>query len=118
MTERFAVDYDAEAVFVDGAWMSRGDLAARIRALLEQGEYRISRLSAALEQLDVEIAQARLLAVRVAPELAEALEVEAERRGCTPQALMREAIVRYLQEPAADGGAAAHEEVDGRWFEG
>ena len=119
MTERFPVDYDAEAVYVDGAWLSRDDLATRIRSLLEQGEYRISRLSTALEQLDVEIAQARVLAFRVAPALAEALEVEAERRGCTPQALLREALVRHLRQRAVDGAAGENEEeMDGRWFEG
>jgi len=121
MSERFPVDYDAEAVYLDGAWMSRDDLAGRIRALLDKGEYRISRLSAALEQLEVEMAQARVLAVRVAPSLAEALEAEAAQRGCASSALLREALVQFLHgQPARNGIATkeAHEGVDGRWFEG
>jgi predicted transcriptional regulator len=121
MSERFPVDYDAEAVYVDGAWMSRDDLAGRIRALLDKGEYRISRLSAALEQLEVEMAQARVLAVRVPPALADALDAEAANRGCASSALLREALVQFLQGQPARNGVASHgvqEEVDGRWFEG
>lgn len=118
MNETFPVDYDAEAVHVDGVWMCREDLAARIRTHLDQGEYRISRLSAALEHLEVELKQARVLAVRVAPSLAEAVEEEAGRRGCSSSSILREAIRQYLQTHVETNGAAVTEGVDERWFEG
>lgn len=118
MNEKFPVDYDAEAIYLDGMWMCRDDLAERIRTLLDQGEYRISRLSAALEQLEVELAQARVLAVRVAPEIAQAVEEEAGRRGCSSSSVLREAIRKYLHAQLAGNGGMPTEGVDERWFEG
>lgn len=119
MKESFPIDYDAEAIYLDGFWLSRDDLAERIRAHLDKGEYRISRLSAALEQLEEDLAQARVLAVRVAPALAEALEEEADRRGASTSSLLREAVNLLLRgQPAQRNGSDGSEGVDGRWFEG
>ncbi|HLV59942.1 MAG TPA: ribbon-helix-helix protein, CopG family [Fredinandcohnia sp.] len=117
MSERLPVDYDAEAVFLDGIWMTREDLAARIRAHLDRGEYRISRLSAALEWLEVELSRARVLAVRVPAELAQAVEEEASRRGCSSASVLREAIRAFLHQQVVNGDGAV-EGVDERWFEG
>lgn len=116
--ESFPIDYDAEAIYLDGHWLCREDLAERIREHLDKGEYRISRLSAALEQLEEEMAQARVLAARVAPGLAEAMEEEASARGVPTSALLREAILLFLKGQPTKNGAATSEGVDGRWFEG
>lgn len=120
--ERFEIDYDAEAVLLDGSWVRREELAARIRKLLDQGDYRVSRLSLALESLETELARARLVSVRLAPEIAGALEAEALRRGHGASALLRELIQGFLEEAASDeepgNSLLATGTLDGRWFEG
>lgn len=118
MNESFPIDYDAEAIYLDGLWLCRDDLAERIRNHLDKGEYRISRLSAALEQLEVELAQAKVLAVRVSPALAEALEEEASRRGSSTSSLLREAIKDFLRSQPLKNGFDGKDGVDERWFEG
>lgn len=98
--ERFEIDYEAEAVFLDGAWHDREELAARVKASIEKGDYRVARLSSALEQLETALSEGRILALRVSPAEAQAVELAAAARGCSPAALLREALALYLGEQA------------------
>lgn len=116
-SETFEVDYDAEAVWFDGAWLGREDLARRIKQMIESGDYRVARPSQALERLEGALAGARVLAVRVAPELADALEQAAARAGRPSSALLRDALGYYLgaaqQAPAAAPVESNGYETDG-----
>ncbi len=99
------IDLDAEAIWFDGAWCTREDLARRIKELVEAGDYRVSRPSEALERLEAALARTHVLSTRVPAELAAALSVAARQAGRPVGHLAREAMAYYL---AAAAHAAAH----------
>lgn len=108
--DRWEIDYEAEAIRFEGAWQTREDLAARIKALIDRGDYRLFKLSAALEQLETALSQGRILALRVSPQEAQAVEAAAAERGCSPAYLLRQALSAYLraeQLPEAEATPAA-----------
>lgn len=86
------IDYDSEAVFFENAWHTRADLAKLIRTMIDQGDYRVAKPSAALEALEAGLASGRILAARVSPELAGAVEEKAAREGKAVAAVVREAL--------------------------
>ncbi len=92
----FEIDYDAEAVWLGDAWFTRDELAGRIKAMIESGDYRLARPSAALERLEAAMAEARVVAARVAPELAVAVEQAAEAAGRPVGTVIRDALAYYL----------------------
>lgn len=118
MNETYEIDLDLEAVRLDGEWLQRDALAAKIRELLEAGEYRISRLSCALEALEAELGATRTLTVRLPPALADAVHAAAERRGRSVGALVREALTGLVEEKRPQPTLQVLGKVDGRWFEG
>ncbi|AKU90599.1 hypothetical protein [Vulgatibacter incomptus] len=99
--ERFEIDYDAEAVFYESGWRTREDLARLIKEMIDRGDYRIARPSAALESLESELSRARIMAVRVSPELAKAAEQRAAREGKAVSTILREALAGLLSAPEA-----------------
>ncbi|HEY0840003.1 MAG TPA: ribbon-helix-helix domain-containing protein, partial [Vulgatibacter sp.] len=110
----FEIDYDSESVFYENAWHSRADLAQQIRDMIDRGDYRVARPSAALEALEAGLSGARVLAVRVSPELADAVEEKAGREGRAVSAVIREALQAALQKtdrpvaakPSSGGGSS------------
>jgi hypothetical protein len=109
MPEGFQVDLDSEQVLFDGTWYSKDDLAHRIKAMVDGGDYRVSRPSAALEALQNALLGLRSLTLRLPAEQAEALAVEAARQGVPVGAYARELLVRSLPAPpsAFSAGPAA-----------
>lgn len=95
----YEIDYDSEAVFFENAWHSRADLAQQIRAMIDRGDYRVARPSAALEALEAGLSGARVLAVRVSPELADSVEEKAGREGRSVAAVIRDALQAALRQP-------------------
>lgn len=95
------IDLDAEAIWFDGAWCTRDDLARRIKQLVEAGDYRLSRPSEALERLEAVLARTHVLGTRVPAQLAAAMAVAARQAGRPVGHLVREAMTYYL-------AAAAH----------
>lgn len=93
---QFTIDIDAEAVFLDGAWYTREDLARRIKAMLDEGDFTIATPSLALQELTQTMQGVRTLAFRCTPELAEALGHLAARLGQSVGALVREAATQYV----------------------
>lgn len=118
MKDTYEIDYDREAIHFEGSWLQREELAAKIRGHLEAGEYRISRLSHALEALESALAEARILSVRLPPDLGEAVEGWAERRGQAVGALVREALAAAMEKDRPQPTLQVLGKVDGRWFEG
>ena len=100
------IDIDAEAIYFDGHWYTRDDMARRIKAMLDQGDFSVSRPSAALEQLTAVISTVRTLAFRATPEMIEALNAGAARAGKSVGAFIRESLAQQLGVPSSDFGPA------------
>ncbi|MBX7096162.1 MAG: hypothetical protein K1X89_00485 [Myxococcaceae bacterium] len=87
------IDLEKEAIQYEGAWCSRDDLAKKIRATLDMGDFNIGKLSLALEQLNQVLSSARTVAFRAQAEMADALTVAATRNNKTVGAYLRELIL-------------------------
>ncbi len=87
------IDLDAEAILFDGQWSTRDELARRIKAMLDAGDYAISRQSTALEQLTSTLAAVRTLAFRATPDLVEALNMAAARSGKSVGGFIRDTLI-------------------------
>ena len=98
---QFPVDVDAEAVLLDNAWYTREDLARRIKTMIDQGDFAISRPSAALEELTLTMQSVRTMMFRVTPDLADALNQLATRSDKTVGHLLREAVDHVLSTPVS-----------------
>ncbi len=105
MSEVFEVDLDAERVLFDGAWMTRDELAGLIKRMMESGDFHVARPGGALEQLGAAMSGAKVLHLRVSPQLAQAVQELASRTGRSPSAIARGALVRAVAENAAGGAA-------------
>jgi hypothetical protein len=98
------IDLDSECVWLDDAWLNREDLVRKIKAMMDAGDFQISRPSQALEALTRALASARLLALRVSPEMSDALNAFAQNSGRPVGAVARDAIATFL---ASAGHATA-----------
>ncbi len=99
----FEFDIDRERVQIDGEWLTAADLTERIRAKIAAGDFRVSRLSLALEQLETLFASLQPVAFKVPPEVLETYEKIARFEGQPVTQLLRRALVHYLatEEAAA-----------------
>src|SRR4051812_43325280 len=91
-----AIDLDLEAVQYDGSWYTRDELAKKIKAQLESGDYAVSRPSQALEFLTAQLASSKLVSFKVSQDTAEALTVAASRQNRSASAILREALQAAL----------------------
>ena len=98
----FEIDLDSECVWLDDAWLNRDDLVRKIRTMMDAQNFEIGRPSQALEALTKALASARLLALRISPEMSDALNAAAQQTGRPVGAVAREAIAAWLT-----GGAPA-----------
>ena len=99
------IDLDSESVWLDGAWYTRDALAQRIREMIQQGDFRVSRPSQALERLEAALARSRAITVRMPVDLYDAVSAAGTRLGRPAGHLVREAIAYYLAAAAAYGAA-------------
>lgn len=99
------IDLDSESVWLDGAWYTRDALAQRIREMIQQGDFRVSRPSQALERLEAALARSRAVTVRMPADLYDAVAAAGTRLGRPVGHLVREAIAYYLAAAAAYGAA-------------
>ena len=100
------IDIDAEAIYFDGHWYTRDDMARKIKAMLDQGDFAITRPSAALEQLTSVVGAVRTLAFRATPDLVDALNAGAARTGKSVGAFIRDSLSPLLGLPTSDFGPA------------
>ena len=107
------IDLVAEAILFDGQWSTRDDIARRIKAMLDAGDYAITRPSAALEQLTQTLSAVRTLAFRATPDLVEALNVAAARSGKSVGGFIRDTLIDCIAgapevaQPRPDEAATA-----------
>jgi len=73
--------------------------------MVESGEYKVARLSEALEFLESALARTRILSSRVPEELAAALAAAGTQLGRPVGHLVREAVAYYLAAAAAHAAA-------------
>lgn len=106
---RLPIDLDAETVQLDGNWFTRDDLARRIKAMLDAGDYAISKPSQALEQLTQSTANLKTATLKVPGEIAQAISQLAEKQGKTVGSVMRDALAAYVgaPQPSQSGGSTA-----------
>lgn len=105
------IDVDAEAIFLDGTWYTRDDLARKIKSMIDAGDFNVARPSAALEALSSTLQQVRTVSFRVTPDLADALNQLATRTGNSVGQLVREAVMQLLTQGAAPQEAVRHDET-------
>jgi hypothetical protein len=96
MAETPTIDLDAEAILFDGHWYTRDDLARRIKAMLDAGDFNVTRPSTALEQLTQVMASVRTVAFRATPDIVEALNRSAATNGKTVGNRIRELLLSGL----------------------
>ena len=89
MPETFSIDLDAERVALDGAWYSRDDLAQKIKAMVDAGDYKLGHPSAALEALETALAELTSVSIKLPRSVLNALSGAANRSGKTVDALTR-----------------------------
>lgn len=105
-----AIDLDTESIQYDGHWYTREELARKIKAMLDAGDFAVGKPSQALEQLTVTLSSLRTVAVKLTPEMADAVNQAAARQGRSVGGILREAIADYLgfaAMPAREPPAAA-----------
>ncbi|MHB8419071.1 MAG: hypothetical protein ACYDCL_13420 [Myxococcales bacterium] len=103
MNESFAIDLDAERVAVDGAWYTKADLAGKIKEMVDGGDFRVARPSAALEALEQALASLTSLTLKLPAATYAALSGAAARSGRTAEALARELLERSIAAPQSGG---------------
>jgi hypothetical protein len=100
------IDLDAEAIFFDGHWYTRDDLAKKIKGMLDANDFTVARPGAALEQLNKTIAVVRTLAFRASPELADVLTAAATKGNKPVSGVIRDALMQAFGLPTSDFGSA------------
>lgn len=101
MTKPFEIDLDGEKIRYENEWLGREELAARIKRMIEQQDFRVGGVGQALEALQTALSSARVLNVRFAADEMEKLEQQAHVSGVSVSALVRQAAQAYLAAQAA-----------------
>lgn len=96
MAETFELDIDRGRVCLDGEWLTSEDLTRRITEKVQAGDYRLSRLSLALEQLQDMLANVRTVELKILPEVLETYERIAGFEEKPLSLVLRQALLHYL----------------------
>jgi hypothetical protein len=97
------IDLEAERVNIDGAWLTRDEISGRIQQMLAAGDFRIVRLSEALEQLAQALSGSRTLTMKLTAEQYAKLESAGGRLGKTGPGYARELLMQVLSSAVASG---------------
>src|SRR4051812_43650700 len=96
MSTRMDIDLESERINVDGAWSTREELTQRIQQMLAAGDFKITRLSEALEQLAHASANVKTLSLKLTAEQYAKLESAGGRVGKSGPAFARELLMQVL----------------------
>lgn len=104
--ESYDVDIDAQKVNFEGEWMTKDELAEKIRKMIDSQDFRIGTAGNALEFLQKTMANIREFTVKVGPSDADSLQRHAKKAGLEPGVFIRQAILAYLaaQPPLEESG--------------
>ncbi len=95
-TESFELDIDRELANYDGEWLSVEDLSSRIKQKVAAGDFRVARLSLALQRLEEALESVKTVELRITPELMEAYARIADAEQQPVSMTLRRALVHYL----------------------
>lgn len=95
-TETFELDIDRELANYDGEWLSAEDLSSRIKAKVAAGDFRVARLSLALQRLEEALESVKTIELRITPELMEAFARIADAEQQPVSMTLRRALLHYL----------------------
>ncbi len=104
----YEINIDEESVFFEAEWLTRQELADRIKRKIESQDFSISAAGGALEYLQHALANAQIFQVKLVPSDSERLNRHAERAGTAPGVFLRQALQAYLaaqpplEEPSAE----------------
>lgn len=96
MSETFDLDIDRERILMDGEWLSKEDLTTRIQEKVKAGDFRVARLSMALQQLEETLADISAVEIKVTPEVLSTYNKMAEFEERPLAMILRRALVHYL----------------------
>lgn len=107
--ESYDVDIDAQKVNFEGEWMTKDELAEKIRKMIDDQDFRIGTAGNALEFLQKTMANIQEFSVKVGPTDADTLQKHAKKAGLETGVFIRQAIMAYLaaQPPLEDEGGGA-----------
>jgi hypothetical protein len=107
--ESYDVDIDAQKVNFEGEWMTKDELAEKIRKMIDSQDFRIAAAGNALEFLQKTMANIQEFIVKVGPGDADSLQKHAQKAGLETGVFIRQAILAYLaaQPPLEEGGGGA-----------
>ncbi len=106
MPESFPIDLDSEKVLFDGTWYRKEDLARKIKAMVDGGDFKVTRPSSALELLEAALGTLRSVTLKLPAELADGLAAAASRVGKSLDAFAREALARSIGAAVPQAHAA------------
>ncbi len=100
----YDVDIDAQKVNYEGEWLTKDELAEKIRRMINGQDFRIGAAGNALEFLQETLANVREFSVKIGPSAADSLQRYAQKAGLETGAFIRQAILAYLaaQPPIED----------------
>lgn len=98
------IDLEGERIQLDGAWLTRDEIAARITQMIAVKDFRISRLSDALEQLAHQLASARTVTMKVTGDQWAKLEAAGQKLGKSPEVFARDMLMQVLQSAPVPAG--------------
>jgi hypothetical protein len=98
---KMEVDLDTERINLDGTWFTREALASRLQQMLQAHDFRIMRVSEALDYLDQSLSGVRTLTLKLTQEQHAKLESAGGRLGKTAPAFARELLMQVLSSAVA-----------------
>lgn len=90
------IDLEAERIQLDGAWVTSDELSARITQLIAAKDFRIAKLSDALEQLAAALAGARSITLKLTGDHFAKLEAAGQKLGKTADQFARDLLMQVL----------------------
>ncbi len=96
MAETFELDIDREAIHYDDDWLNRSQLEERIKERVAAGDFKVTRLSTALEQLADALGDVRHVELKLTPELLDVFERMAAHEDRPLTMVLRRGLVHYI----------------------
>jgi hypothetical protein len=96
MSETYDFDMDREAIRIDDRWLTAGDIAALIQDKVSSGDFRVARLSIALEQLEEMLSTMQSVNIKLTPEVLDTFQRLAAFEKRPLPLVLRRGLVHYL----------------------
>ncbi len=90
------IDIDRGSIYLDGEWLTSADLTERMRAKIAAGDFKVSSLSLALEQLETLMGRLEMMSVKLTPEVLDTYARIAAHEQIPVAQLYRRALLHYL----------------------